>query len=656
MKKKIFVNFILALEFLVLLIYAIDLKYVPTLSSIFPLNYVVAAGAFAHQKLHVLAELIKVKYLVNLLVGYNINMVEVLITLVLVNLAWIIVFYIIFGTIGAIIKSAGRKKRRKVIPEYKLTPTEEKKFSYVNYKKKTGRWVKWTLIIPLVLIATFIFARFDVRNIRAWKPLINNEWGFEIYYHGILPVCNMILEPFNIDKYVKILFTNSGGWGYFDLINKYLVNLAWLEYVILTVASLVILFVWWAFFKLISLIFRKGSAKRLAKKAKRRYIDKMEKQEYRLRKKYKDDAIAKGDEFLRIIEEELSEDALEIAKIKEEKSSRHQKKIDARKKAYLEEIGYGVVDLGVSDEKAKEVKEPIVEREIRYISDADIDIILEEEPVIEIVEEDDMEEVELANKEDDLFFEKYQEDDVDLELVEEHKPEPQDVMDYVKEKAEDKEEVPVVEEVVEEEPVHVEEYVEEVKEDIVEEPIKEEEEVPAPVVEEKVEEAPKKVDPFAAYRDRVNRGHGAKKVQSFKEAGFKEDEMMVRDDGVKVSIKYDPFAKWRNQERKKGYGAKKVPSFKEIQAQKEREAAEQASKAPVAKKAAPKKANPFEAYKGKPKASTASKKVAPVKKEVKPVAKKEEAKPAPSKKTDPFAAYRNKTREKGHGSKKVGSK
>ena len=271
---------------------------------------------------------------------------------------------------------------------------------------------------------------------------------------------------------------------------------------------------------------------------------------------------------VKIIEEELEEEALEIAKIKKENSSRHQKKIDARKKAYLEEIGYGVVDLGVSDEKAKEVKEPIVEREIRYISDADIDIILEEEPVIEIVEEDDMEEVELANKEDDLFFEKYQEDDVDLELVEEHKPEPKDVMDYVKETAEDKEEAPVVEEVVEEEPVHVEEYVEEVKEDIVEEPIKEEEEVPAPVVEEKVEEAPKKVDPFAAYRDRVNKGHGAKKVQSFKEAGFKEDEVMVRDDGVKVSIKYDPFAKWRNQERKKGYGAKKVPSFKEIQAQK----------------------------------------------------------------------------------------
>ena len=614
MKKKIFVNFILALEFLVLLIYAIDLKYVPTLDSIFPLNYVVAAGAFAHQKLHVLAELIKVKYLVNLLVGYNINMVEVLITLVLVNLAWIIVFYIIFGTIGAIIKSAGRKKRRKVIPEYKLTPTEEKKFSYVNYKKKTGRWVKWTLIIPLVLIATFIFARFDVRNIRAWKPLINNEWGFEIYYHGILPVCNMILEPFNIDKYIKILFTNSAGWGYYDLINKYLVNLAWLEYVILTVASLVILFVWWAFFKLISLIFRKGAAKRLAKKAKRKYIDKMEKQEYRLRKKYKDDAIAKGDEFLRIIEEELSEDALEIAKIKEEKSSRHQKKIDARKKAYLEEIGYGVVDLGVSDEKAKEVKEPIVEREIRYISDADIDIILEEEPVIEIVEEDDMEEVELANKEDDLFFEKYQEDDVDLELVEEHKPEPQDVMDYVKEKAEEKE-TPIVETAVEEAPTEepvIEEYVEEPVEEAA--PVDEETPVveeTAPVVEETPVEEPKKNDPFAAYRNRVNKGHGAKKVQTFKEAGFKEDEMMVRDDGVKVSIKYDPFAKWRNQERKKGYGAKKVPSFKEIQAQKEAEAkkAQEAKAVKQPAKPASKKPNPFEAYKNKPKASTAAKKV-----------------------------------------------
>ena len=40
----------------------------------------------------------------------------------------------------------------------------------------------------------------------------------------------------------------------------------------------------------------------------------MEKLEYKLRRKYKDDSIAKGDEFLRIIEEEQNEDAKEIAK------------------------------------------------------------------------------------------------------------------------------------------------------------------------------------------------------------------------------------------------------------------------------------------------------------------------------------------------------
>lgn len=651
MKKKIFVNLVLFLELVMLVIYLINSKFTNVLESMIPFNYIIGWTSFGIDKLKWLSEVVQIKNLIHSLLGFNMPVIEVLLALLLVNIAWIVVFYIIFGSIGAIIKHAKKKKIRKVISEYKLTPTEEKRFAPKNYKKKASRWVGKTLIVPIVVLAILVLARFDIYNIENWGLQVNNLMGFDIYSVYILPVLEYVFNPILVNELIKPLFTNNLGIGYYDLVNTYLSSIAWLEYVILGVGLILVVFIWWGLFKLISLFFRRGRSKHLAKKAKRKYIAKMEKQEYKLRKKYKDDATIKGDEFLKIIEEELEEEALEIAKIKEEKSSRHQKKIDARKKAYLEEIGYGVVDLGVSEEQTKKQAEPIVEREIRYISDADVDIILDEEPVIEIVEEDDMEEVELVNKEDDLFFEKYQEDDVDLELVEEQKPEPNDVIEYVEEKAKPQEEK--VEEIPLpiEEKVEVEKY-EEVSSDVLDEPIKEEvvqeEKVEESPVEETLEEAPKKVDPFAAYRNRVNKGHGAKKVQSFKDAGFKEDEMMVREDGIKVSIKYDPFAKWRDQERKKGYGAKKVPSFKELQAMKEKEALEASKKEEPKKEAPVKKENPFAKYQNKPKTTSGSKKVPPMKKEEPKVENKE----VPTKKENPFAKYQN-TSKGGNGSKKV---
>lgn len=679
MKKKLFVNLVLILELAIFIVYGINIVSKNSLVNIIPLNYVVAAGSWMHEQFDALAGLIKIKELFTLLLGYNLNFVSVAIAFIAFNLAWIIVFYIIFGIIGAIIASSQKKKRRKLISEYKLTPSEEKRFSPVNYKKKAMRWIIWTFIVPILVIALFVIARFDRDMMNHGNLVVNTGIKLDIYTKYIVPAMNGLLSPLKFNDYFKLIFSNSQGIGYYDLVNKYLVSINWLEYVILVLGILLILFIWWGLFTLIALIFRNLRAKHLSKKAIKRYKLKMEKTEYKLRKKYNEEAVAKGDEFLKIIEEELLEDANEIAKIKDEKSKRRQKKIDAKKKAYLEEIGYGVVDLGVSEEKYKEEKEPLVEREIRYISDADIDIILEEEPVIEVVEEDDMEEVELTNKEDDLFFERYQEDDVDLELVEEHQPAPEDVMKYVHKKAEEQVEEPI--EIVEssQEEIHVEEYQEEVVEEKAEEIVPEEPKQEVVEVEEKVEEpitpvieeTPKKNDPFAAYRNRVNKGHAAKKVQSFKDVGFKEDEMMVRDDGVKVSIKFDPFAKWRNKERKKGYGAKKVPSFKEIQAQKGNEelgkpASSKAKKVPPVKKSSPikeeikqvakpkqeevketpKKNDPFAAYRNKPRKSTAAKKVESLKKEEpkveepKPI---EEVKEAP-KKNNPFAAYQNKPR------------
>ena len=664
MKKKIFVNFILFLEFVVIACYVLNLKFIPGLNSIFPLNYVISIASLGHDFLTWLANTLFVSPVIGSLLGFNMPVVEVLIVLLACNLAWIIVFYIIFGTIGVISRKVKIKKRRKLISPYNLTPTEEKKFAPANYRKKATKWVNKTMIIPILVIALFLLARFDKTVIDNYGLLINNSFGLNIYTNYIVVILDGIINPLQFNHIFQYVFTNKLGFGYFDLVNSFLSSLTWAEYVILGLACLLVLLVWFLVFKLIALIFRDPRSKKLAKKAKNRYIEKMEKVEYKLRKKYKEDAVAKGDEFLNIIEEELKEEALVIAKVKEEKSSRYQKKIDAKKKAYLEEIGFGVVDLGVSEEKPLEKREPIVEREIRYISDADIDIILDEEPVIEIVEEDDMEEVELSNKEDDLFFEKYHEDDVDLELVDDNKIDPEDVMNYVQKKArldvieETKE---VVEEKTLTEELHVEEYIDVNEYDIVEPPIEENMEEISISNDVQQDEENKKYDPFAAYRNRVNKGHGAKKVPSFKSLQTQEEQTpVVKAPVAKPAVetkpsapvkKANPFDAYKNQPKKAGSGSKKVPSFKETKEQTPVTKAPVAKTTVEAKPATPvKKDNPFDAYKNQPKKSgSGSKKVPPMKKEEPKVEKKVEPKVS---KNDPFAAYRNKIKDKNTSIKK----
>ena len=645
MKKKIFVNFILFLELVVIACYVINLKFISGLNTIFPFNYVISIASLGHNLLTWLANVLYISPVIGSLLGFNMPVVEVLIVLLACNLAWIIVFYIIFGTIGVISRKVKTKKRRKVISPYKLTPTEEKRFVSANYKKKATKWVGKTMIVPILLIVLFLLARFDKAVIENYGLLINNSFGLNIYTNYVLVVFDGIINPLQFNNIFQYVFTNKLGIGYFDLVNNFLVSLTWAEYVILGLACVLILLVWFFVFKLIALIFRGSRSKKLAKKAKAKYIEKMEKVEYKLRKKYKEDAVAKGDEFLNIIEEELKDEALVIAKIKEDKTSRYQKKIDAKKKAYLEEIGYGVVDLGISKETQTETKEPIIEREIRYISDADVDIILDEEPVIEIVVEDDMEEVELSTNEDDLFFEKYQEDDVDLELVEEYKASPTDVMEYVQTKVQLNVEKEVEENITEE--VEIEEVeeieVEAVKEDALEEIVIEETKE-SPLVEETSEEieATKKYDPFAAYRNRVNKGHGSKKVPSFKTLQPQEEKTSVVKTPVETKPiapvkKANPFDAYKNQPKKSGTGSKKVPSFKETKG-------ETIQKVETKSTTLDKNANPFDAYKNQPKKyGTGSKKVPPMKKEEPKVEKKVEPKVS---KNDPFAAYRNKVKEK----------
>ena len=68
---------------------------------------------------------------------------------------------------------------------------------------------------------------------------------------------------------------------------------------------------------------------------------------------------------------------------------------------------------------------------ILYISDKDFDITLEAEPVIEVVEDDEIDPIHQQSKDDELFYEKYQQDDIDIKDYENYSKDRQTLNDYV---------------------------------------------------------------------------------------------------------------------------------------------------------------------------------------------------------------------------------
>ena len=197
----------------------------------------------------------------------------------------------------------------------------------------------------------------------------------------------------------------------------------WVEFILVFIGSMMIIFVWVGVFSLIHLLVAKPVAKHKANIARKNYVRKMELIEYRLHNKYKDETSIKSDDFMHIVETEQKEAAREIAKFKRNLADEMLEVKDAeeKKKAYYEEIGQGVTDLGISDSQL-DLDSPHIEREVKYISEEEVDIILDEEPVIEIVEDEKIEtSLEFGNN--DIFFERYQPDDNEIHTIEEYSKE-----------------------------------------------------------------------------------------------------------------------------------------------------------------------------------------------------------------------------------------
>lgn len=337
------------------------------------------------------------------------------VSLLIFNALLIIVYVIVANIISFASKKSKEKKMLRVIKEhYKLTEAEEKEFDYHNYIKKFPIKRTLSLIIPLFLIFLAVATRFDNTVVTASSSNLGG-WG-DLYTNFIAKMWSAIFyaSP-NANFHYLNLFYNANQTGYIDRMNLLIGNFAWLEYIIIPLASIVFLALWFGFLSLINLMFKSQRAKGRAKKAKEAYIYSKDKEEYKFRLKHGKEYSNKSEEFINMYEnEDKTNPIAEIDDQDELKKNATPDEIE-----YYETLGEGVKDLGIG-ESSVSTQKAIVEREVRYIADEDFDIVLEAEPVIESVEDDELDALIAQNKEDELFYEKYIADEIAVKPLEDY--------------------------------------------------------------------------------------------------------------------------------------------------------------------------------------------------------------------------------------------
>ncbi len=422
MKKNIILKIILIIELALVLLFGLGnvfsfFKDAP----VFNIFYILGNQLFVFGR--TLSSLFHINIVVNDVSYVNFSG---LIGFIIINIIFVILYYGIWYLVSFIIKKHNEDKLRSVVEKYELTKSEKARFQVRNYIHTFSPYVFISLIIPIVFLFILITARFD--NVIAKEASSKLGGTLHIFTNNIEPALNTLFLDGNFHKIILSFFTRSTSNGYIDIMNVWFSSVPWVEYILLVFACALILFVWFIIFQAIYLLIRKPIAKVKCDNARKAYIYKMEHQEYKIRKEYKNEVSSKSDDFIRTLEEEMNSNAKNIANITPEGNDellKNPKSYEKNRRAYLEDIGYGVSDLGVSENDIEKAK-PIVEREVRYISDEDIDIILEEEPVIEVTE--DEEDVSINDEDNDEFYEKYIPEEQEIEDI---KPLSEDVEQYI---------------------------------------------------------------------------------------------------------------------------------------------------------------------------------------------------------------------------------
>lgn len=560
MKKKIGIIIILIIEFLLLSFYSLNV--VITLPSSFKPAIDICEYFYTYV-------VIKPCLLLNL-DSYSFGK---LCTLLIVNIVFVAVYFIIFSTIGAISKSRKRKKIYRVVKiPYELNEAEEERFSIKNYKKKFPIRRVVSLIIPTTFLSLFILMRYDSQF--SLKANFLEVGMFDIYSKFIDPIIQKIINnDATINNLILKVFTNERSVGYADIINKLPASFAWVEYIVLVLLCALVLLLWYGFFSLINLLFKKKRFARKMKKARENYILKKDYSEYKYRMKHAKEYSSKSEKFMSLVESESEEEQV----IANSKNSKKLKRENAVPQDYYDDLGNGVRDLGVGEIEKEELDKAKIEREVRYISDKDFDITLEAEPVIEVVEDDEIDPIHQQSKEDELFYEKYQQDDIDIKDYENYSKDRQTLNDYVSsindgEKSDEIE----TQELVSKETVEVQE---EPKEEVVlEEKVEniEDKEKVKEIVEEKIDVVENtKVEKEEVCEETVNENLSPLekyRLEKQKEkAALLEERQKLIDEGT-LSEDNDPLKKYRRLGVRSGKVEARVPTIKEQEKEKERKA------------------------------------------------------------------------------------
>ena len=410
MKRKIILVLILMLELVFFIVHGIyDELQLPEVFDIINVMYDALIDNFV-------TPLVNIFNLTNFVYGE-------FIVILFLNFIFILLYYIVFGILTGILNNVKMKKvKRVVMTSYQLTPTEEEKFSCKRYMRKFPKIRVLSFIIPLSFLAIIFLARLDKEYVKLLD--IESNTDLIIYTENIKPFINLL---FGSDEFLLNIFTNKYKIGYVDIAKHIPQNLFYLEYVLMGVITIIVLFLWYGILSLLYLPFRKLCARRRARRARNKFIFRKDIKEYKLRTKHKKSYSSKSKEFMSIIEKEEKDQQV----LAQQLDSQNMGKENLKPSEYYDDLGQGVKDLGVGTSYKEKKDKAIIEREVRYISDSDFDIELEEEPVIEIVEEDSIGQIRQQTKDDELYYEKYQPDDLLIKPVEEYQSNLSKVNDYV---------------------------------------------------------------------------------------------------------------------------------------------------------------------------------------------------------------------------------
>ena len=381
--------------------------------------------------------------------------------------AFIIVWSILFAIIGAIRNAIRKKKIKNALGEEGIVLTEEEqaKYDYKLYEKKfrfpTIRFI--IILFELLLIALFVIIRFDV--IYAVK-------GGQLYDTDLLLFANEN-EPIIIDSVLTFKslprltlfhdFINTVSVQfvyeiakivaiYIQFINSLLGSLGAtgalvVEIIIIVFVTLILILITFLLGQPFAKLIRRSKAKRYAKKAKQKYIKKLEDKEYKAWKKaQKKGGVSEKNENL--YNEDTGGGNVDVEPIVIQTKGETVEKIinQTPEQNYIDDISSGVTDLGIVEEDDDELQKPLTTRETRFVGDEETDIILEEEPIIETIEEEESY-YNISNEEFDDTFEKYQpETTTNIELEDKVKKYNIDVIDENEEVKPFEDETPAIEE------------------------------------------------------------------------------------------------------------------------------------------------------------------------------------------------------------------